>query len=163
MSEVEFKYPCGIEVVEEYSGFVGTIGSGVERINGCIQYHVTGKYDVKTQKIDSWLLDEVDLKPTGKKKKFKPQVHDFKYETGDKLKSRVNGFSGICIVRRIDKNGCEHYEIEGKIGKDGKHVKVDQFLQEVEKVDNGLNKKTEVKIEKEKVGCLPERVSYGRR
>lgn len=155
MSKVSFEFPAGIEVKNKYTDFKGVIHARIERINGCVQYCVEPRCtsekpnDLPT----GYYIDGPDLVPTGKKKKFKPEIHDFRHETGDRLKSRVNGHIGICVIRRLDKNGCEHYMIEGKLNKDGEEVKKWSLLQELEKVDNGLNKKTEKPIARKRTGC----------
>lgn len=66
------------------------------------------------------------------------------FELGDKLRDRVSGFTGIAMAIIEFYNGCVRYMLEPETDKDGKLVEACYIdVQQLEKVDDGLNKKQE--------------------
>ncbi len=154
MTKVTFKYPAGIEVRCLQTSLKGTIAGRGEMVNGCIRYSVQPHMtDKDTGCPEQWDIDEQNIVPI--EGKYDPSSYTFKYETGDKVKSKVNGFTGIIVMRTIALNGCEQYLVEGPFSKDNKRVRVEFFLQEVEYVNSGINKALEKA--KSYVGCAPSR------
>ena len=154
MSTVTFKYPVGIEVICKQTGIKGSVAARGDLVNGAIRYTIQPKKNPKSDGCpDQWEIDEQNIKPI--KGKYSPSTHVFKYRTGDRVKSLVNGFEGIIVVRTISLNGCEEYLVEGQFSKDNKRVRVGFFLQEIKFVNSGLNK--ELEKEKSYVGCSASR------
>lgn len=140
MSQVQFMIQLGVEAVDRVSGLKGTVICGVQLLNGCIQYVVQPKCKKgEVTMPDGYSVDEDSLEIIGAK--AKPFTHDFTFETGDRLRSMVNGHEGIAQRRILDLNGCERYVVEGKMDKDGKQIAINAFKQEWKFVDEGLNEK----------------------
>lgn len=103
---------------------------------------------------EGYNIDEQSLQPTeyetgpdiaagvkGILKTYEPVTVDFQFETGDRVKHRINGLVGIITRRMIELNGCERYTFEtSKVTDEGKVIGDVAFVQELELVDKGLNK-----------------------
>ena len=152
MTTVNFKYPNGIDVLCKQTGLKGSIASRGDLVNGCIRYSVQPKKTDKDASCpDQWYIDEQNIKPI--KGKHKSSSYTFKYRTGDKVKSLINGFTGIIVERHATLNGCEEYMVEGDFSnKDNKRVRVGMFCQEIKYINSGLNEKFEP--QKAYVGCV---------
>lgn len=159
MSKVTFKLPFGIKVVDKTTGFTGTINNRLQMINGCIQYAVQPPVRKGSTFVpDGLRIDEVSLMPVDKNVEYKPEVVTFKYDTGDKVKSRVNGFEGIITHRMQFLNGCISYRVEGQMqGKE--EVCISQFEQELTKISDGLNAAEEEPVKRKRTGGPSERVT----
>src|ERR1035437_1455839 len=112
--KVSFKYPCGIIVQCQTTKFKGITTSRLQMINGCIQYCVQpqcakNKTDVVP---DSLFLDEQYLSPV-KTKIGGPQVVDFKFKLGDKVRNTLSNMVGIVRYCIQDQNGCIRYDAIG--------------------------------------------------
>lgn len=149
MTAVTFKYPTGIKATDKASGFEGIITSRSELLNGCIKYAVQPQVTKQGEYPDSYDIDEQDIMPA--KGSYKPESHTFKYRIGDEVKSLINGYRGIIVMRILDLNKCERYVIEGKFSKEGKRVNVHALQQEIKVIGKGLNKELEPK--KAYTGC----------
>lgn len=155
MSKVKFDLPAGIKVKDIVSGIEGTITSRIERINGCLQYHISTQYGDDGKRIKAGYSDFEDLEVldwNGKSKKSK--AIDFEFETGDKVKNRVHDKTGFVTVRRIDSNGCISYWYEnGEQNDKGDILEFFGFEQEFILVDAGLNKADEPPVKRARTGC----------
>lgn len=143
MHRVEFTFPTGIQVQCKVSGIKGTLTSRIQRINGCIQYCVDPKMKEDAALApDGAYVDGIQLEVLGEQKEFPKEHFDFQFAPGDRVKSRINGFKGIVQVARLDMNGCEHYHVEAEeMSKEHKRITHWFFMQELEKIDDGLNAK----------------------
>jgi len=149
MSKVKFKYPLNIEAKDNQTGLTGIISGGGELVNGCVRYHIQPRAKPTENTIpDQWEIDEHNVSVAGKHKAW---VHKFQYRTGDRVKSKINGYTGFVHSRNISANGCEEYIVEGDF-KDGKRVRVAMVKQEIEFIDSGINKQLENK--KSSSGCI---------
>lgn len=156
MSKITFKFPFGITATDKITGFTGTINTRCQMINGCIQYGLQPKTKKNSHFIpDAYSFDEASITT---EETVKNQVVDFAFDTGDRVKSRVNGFEGIIIIRAQHLNGCIHYVIEGGM-KDGKEVKIKAWEPEIALIDKGLNAKDEPQVARKRTGgphrCTP--------
>lgn len=153
MSKVQFKFPCGIQAVCKTTGFAGTITNASQQINGSIQYALQPRIKEAGSFVpDGLIIDEEDIEPDILADSYAPYEVDFVFETGDRVRNRTNGFEGV-ITRRIHhKNACEGYRIEGALTKEGKEVNHPAFVQELELIDKGLNKKDEKPVARARTG-----------
>ena len=69
----------------------------------------------------------------------------FKYELGSELKDRVTGFKGICDQRVEMLNGCLRYSITGTVNKTGEYQGYWVDEEQLEFMNDGLNKTKPVK------------------
>lgn len=152
MSKVQFQFPCGIPAKCKTTGFAGMIASASQQINGSIQYALQPRMKEEGSFVpDGLIIDEEDIEAT-LPEGFTPYDVDFVFETGDRVRNRTNGFEGV-ITRRIHhKNACEGYRIEGALTKEGKEVNHPAFVQELELIDKGLNKKDEKPVARVRTG-----------
>lgn len=149
MSNLTFKFPMGIAGKCSLSGFEGIIHSRVQHINGSLQYGVQPKARKGSFMIpDAYMIDETGITV---EKTPKPETVKFLYETGDKVRNRVNGFEGIITSRIQYLNGCIAYMVEGQM-REGKEVKFKAWEQELATMDKGLNAKEEAPIARRKTG-----------
>jgi hypothetical protein len=64
------------------------------------------------------------------------------FDLGVKVRDLVTGLEGIIIARLEHLNGCVHYAVKPKVGKDNKEVEAHYIdSQQLEKVDAGITKK----------------------
>ena len=64
-----------------------------------------------------------------------------KFKLGSKLKSVINGFSGIATARVEYLNGCVRYALTPKVDKDGKNRDCQYFdVEELEQVGKSIVK-----------------------
>lgn len=149
MSKVKFKYPLNALAEDNQTGFKGIIAAVGELVNGCIRYSIQPKMKPDDKGIpEQWDIDEQNVSVQGKHKVW---FHTFDFRTGDKVKSKINGYTGFIHSRTLSANGCEEYMVEGEF-KDGKRCRVGMFRQEIELLDSGLNKELEKK--KAYAGCV---------
>lgn len=149
MSTVTFKYKLGVKAKCTVTGVSGTISGRVQLINGSIQYSVQPPARKGTNYIpDAWSIDEASLEVEGKPVNEKVT---FAHETGDRLKSRVNGFEGIATHRIQYLNGCIAYRIEGAMH-EGKEVSIKVWEQEAAALDKGLNQAGEEPVKRKRTG-----------
>jgi len=155
MSKVTFDLPAGIKVKNKVSGVEGTITCRIERINGCLQYHICTVYGEDGKRIAAGYSDLEDLEVLDWNGKSKdPETIDFEFETGDRVKNRINEKVGIITVRRIDSNGCISYWYENSEQDDkGDMLEFYGFEQEFILVDSGLNKSDEPPVKRQRTGC----------
>ncbi len=138
--KVTFKYPTGIPANEIVTGLKGIITSRLVMLNGCIQYAIQPKCDAKGNTIyDSVFADEQIVSPVSKKK-FTPEVIDFVFAPGDRVRNRLSGFVGIVKYSIHDMNNCQRIEVVGELNvKEGKVPFSSGIIQEFEYIDAGLN------------------------
>jgi hypothetical protein len=64
------------------------------------------------------------------------------FNLGERVRDMVTGIEGIIIARLEHLNGCVHYGVKPKAGKDGKAIDAEYIdSQQLEKVDDGISKK----------------------
>jgi hypothetical protein len=143
MTAVTFDLPAKIQVRDKETGFTGAISTRIQRINGCIQYFIRPRCKDGENKIqDGHYLDLEDIEVVDTNGiPLAPETVAFRFEIGDRVRSRVHGKTGIVTVRRIDANNCISYWYEtGETDRDGKIIEFFGFERELELVDKGFNK-----------------------
>lgn len=149
MSKVTFKFPQGIKAECKLTGFSGIITIRSQMINGCIQYALQPKSKKNSNYIpDAYHLDEQSLVT---EELTKPETVNFAFETGDRVRNRISGFTGIVVDRVQFFNKCIAYKVEGPM-KDEKEMKIKAWEQELELIDKGLNAKGEEPVKRKKTG-----------
>lgn len=163
------RFPFGTRVECRFSGFRGSVVAAVQMINGSVQYAVQPhkgrpKADDDGDSgycPDAMNIDEASLMPEPETYPTKEQLRaleanaptlSFELETGDRVRSRINGFEGVVRSRIYYANGCTRYVVEGKVDKDGKRVEMGGFAQEWAKVDEGLNAPDEEPVRRARTG-----------
>lgn len=148
--QVHFKLSPGIQIKDKIKGISGTLTSRCERINGCVQYFISPLYEKDGPKGFWTDFENIEILEG---KEHAEQVA-FEFNTGDRLKNRVNNKQGIATVRGIDMNGCIFYWFETTETNDqGKIIEFYAFEQELELVDEGLNAPTENPLKRKMTGC----------
>lgn len=156
-SYMHYKYPLGVEAEDKFTGVKGFITMVSQRINGAIVYAVQPKskedaaYRHEAINVDEASIVLVKPEEVEKNKEF---AQAMKFETGDRVRHRVNGFEGIVTSRALHANGCIFYAVEGKLNKEGKAVDHGAWEIELELIDKGLNDvaKGEKPIERKRTG-----------
>jgi hypothetical protein len=154
MSTVTFDLPAKIKVRDKITGFTGTITARIQRINGCLQYLVKPRVKDGENKLEEGIwLDFPDIEVLDDIVPM-PQTVTFKFETGDRVRSRVTGKEGIVTTRKYDSNDCICYWHEnGEQNKKGDIIQFYSFEQELELIDKGLNKPEEAPVARRNTGC----------
>lgn len=149
MAKVTFKYPMRIKATCAITGFVGVITGRIQQLNGSVQYSLQPPVKEEGSYIpDGYTIDEANIKETDQQK---VEVVNFKFEGGDRVKSRVNGFEGIVTKLVQYMNGCVGYVIEGPM-REGKEVLIKAWEQELQLVDKGLNAPSEEPVARKRTG-----------
>lgn len=159
--KVEFKYPNKIKVKDELTGFTGVIVGRLIMVNGCLQYNIQPPCSMDKESgessnyiRDAHSFDEVGITPLDSSFTAVPEIVDFKFEVGDRVKSRVNNATGVIMEMVQDANGCQRILVQAPLlNKDGKKEVYHGFEQEYELVDKGLNAATEKPVERKKTGA----------
>src|ERR1700743_3118533 len=106
MSEGTFKFMPGLEVREKASGLKGTIPTRCQLINGCVQYGVQPKCKEDANYLsDGYSIDEDSIELVDASAELTTFTHTFRYETGDRVRNRINGAQGIIVRRTLYANG----------------------------------------------------------
>jgi hypothetical protein len=142
-------------VRDKDTGFTGVIDIRAQRIHGCKQYHVRpqikdGENNFSTA---SGSIMKISKSSDTRGIEIKPEIINFAFETGDRVRSRVHGKQGIVTTRRVDSNRCIGYWYEtGEQARDGKTIEFWAFEQELELVDRGLNEPREAPLARRNFG-----------
>lgn len=149
------KLKLGMTVQGMISGFTGIAAHLSESIHQEPQVNVTPKCkdnEVKDSHfIDIGLVEYVDDGISNMCKEPPP----LPFALGDKLRDRATGYTGIFVEKNTYINGCifcvlcEKYDPEHHKGKVSRSV---FSFQELEKIDDGLNKKPVAKSETTRKG-----------
>ena len=113
-NNVTFLYPCKVTAECEVTGFSGMIICRKELINGSVQYGIQPRskedsdYVVDAKSIDEGYLIRVERSD---------EKVPFKFDCGEKVKNKINGFVGTIIERRQWANGCIQYIVEAEMVK----------------------------------------------
>lgn len=149
MQYINFKFPAGIKAKCKITNIAGTIVCRSESLNGMLQYALQPPARAGAEKApDALWVDEANIVPARGQKLaslLKSNKAGFHYPMGDRVKSRINGYTGIIIKRISDLNNCERYSVAGGLDKSDfygtREHDLNFFAQELEHVDEGLNKK----------------------
>lgn len=130
--KVNFKYSNGQIVTDSVSGITGTINQSTIMDTGNIQYSILPKSKDGIKREDSWFIDEASLEmPEGKT--CLPYEHNFKFETGMKVKCKVTGFEGYITRAILDHNNCVRYTLTGhynyKTGEPNYHYVDEKYIE----------------------------------
>jgi len=69
-----------------------------------------------------------------------------KIKLGDKVRCKVSGFEGIAVTRSLYLNGCERWDIQPRVDKDGKPQK--GIYVDIQQLERVKEKAVEVKSAK---------------
>lgn len=149
MAKVTFLYPVRVKVTCAITGFTGIITGRIQHLNGSIQYSIQPPVKKGSSFIpDGYTIDEANIKDVEIQNK---ETVQFKFQGGDRVKSRVNGFEGIITKVVQHMNGCLAYVIEGPM-REGKEVLIKAWEQELQLVDRGLNAPAEEPVARKRTG-----------